>query len=358
MAQINLQELVKDRIKSLKAYHVDTFDAEIKLHANENSYPIPQELIDHFHDQIGKLKLNRYPDPECAGLKKIISERLDVPTENLVIGNGSDELLQILIQVFCDPEETILFPDPTFAMYGLIARGLGVKPVAFPLNEEWGFEAEALLKAAGECNPRIIFLSYPNNPTGNCFNPDEIMKVLERYEGLLVLDEAYYDFARSTFLPEMARHGNLVVLRSLSKIGLAGLRVGFGVAPAAVVAEINKIRLPYNSNMVSQVFSEAVLSRFNLVQEQLDIIIGERQRLQEKLSGIDGITPFRSDANFILFRTGMDSSQVFQKLAQDGVLVRDLGGHPRLKNCLRVTVGMPEENNRFLEILGGVMRTG
>ena len=358
MSQINLQELVKDRIKSLKAYHVDNFDTEIKLHANENSYPLAPDLIEVFRDQIGKLTLNRYPDPECGALKDIIAKRLNVSTEQLVIGNGSDELLQLLVQVFCDPGEAILFPDPTFAMYGLIARGLGVKPVAFPLNEEWDFEAETLLQTIEEHNPRILFFSYPNNPTGNCFNPGEILKVLERYEGLVVLDEAYYDFAKSTFLPEMARHSNLVILRSLSKIGLAGLRVGYGVAPAAVISEINKIRLPYNSNMVSQVFSETVLSRFHLVEEQIGVIIEERHRLQDQLGKTPGITTFRSDANFILFRTAIDSSRVFQKLAQGGILVRDLGGHPRLKNCLRVTVGMPGENNRFLETLGGVMQTG
>ncbi|QPJ63125.1 MAG: histidinol-phosphate transaminase [Candidatus Nitronauta litoralis] len=357
MARIDLQTKVCERVKALKAYHVDNYDAEIKLHANENSHSLPPAVVEQFGNRLRELDLNRYPDPDCADLKKTLARQLNINHNQLTIGNGSDELIQILIQIFCDPGDALAIPDPTFAMYNIIAKGLGVRPIPYSLNEHWDLEAKPFLDSIRDQKVRLIFFSYPNNPTGNCFNKNEIQKVIEEFDGIVVLDEAYYDFARLSFIEQLSNHNNLIVLRSLSKIGLAGLRVGYGIATPEIIQEIDKIRLPYNSNMLSQEFSDIVLSQFELVKEQINEIIEERERIRQSLSEIEGVTSYKSDANFILFQTEKSSRDVFNELAKRGILIRDLGAHPRLKNCLRVTIGTRDENNFFLKELKAISQT-
>lgn len=358
MSNVDLLSLVRDKVKKLKAYKVENYDCDIKLHANENPFSPPAELMESFRKSLEGFKLNRYPDPHCNGLKRVLSQRWQTPPETLVVGNGSDELIQLILQIFCDMGDAVAFPDPTFAMYSIIAKGMGLNPQIFPLNENWDFKAEPFLEAAEKCKARIVFFSYPNNPTGNCFSSGEIMKVIENFQGIVVADEAYYDFAKKTFVHSCKTHNNLIILRSLSKIGLAGLRVGYGVANPAVIEQINKVRLPYNSNTVSQTFSEIVLRNFAAVQTQIDRIIEERKRVCVELSKMEFVTPFPSDSNFILFRVRQESSVIFRQLAENGILVRDLSAHPRLKNCLRVTVGTRDENDPFLAKIEELSRAG
>ncbi len=356
MSTLDLQSLIRENVRSLKAYHVDHFDCEVKLHANEISYPIDGDTLEQFISRLRTIPINRYPDPGCSALKSIIADRLNVESDQLVIGNGSDELIQVLLQIFCEPGETIAFPDPTFAMYGITAKALGIGCVPVALNDEWDFSADSFLDAISEHNPKIVFFSFPNNPTGNCFNREAIQRVLSSYNGIVVLDEAYFDFARSSFLDELTHHNNLIVLRSLSKIGLAALRVGYGIAAPEIIHEMDKVRLPYNSNAISQTFSEIVLSDYDRVESQIDHIIAERKRLTAELEQLPGVTPFKSDANFILFRNDTGAVDLFKGLADLGILIRDLGSHPRLKHCLRVTVGTTRENNLFLEGLQTLTR--
>ena len=219
MSQINLLNLVCEKVKSLKAYHVETVEKGIKLHANESPYRPSPELTKNILARFEKLDLNRYPDPDCKTLKEAISNRIGVHTNQLIIGNGSDELIQGLMQVFCNEGDTIAFPDPTFAMYAITAKGMGLNVQTFPLNEIWDFQATPLIEKLHTSHARIVFISYPNNPTGNCFSRTEIQKLVENFEGIVVLDEAYYDFSGLTFLNQMKDHNNLVILRSLSKIG-------------------------------------------------------------------------------------------------------------------------------------------
>lgn len=357
MAKVNLDNLVKDKIKALKPYHVENFDCEIKLHANENSFPPPAEILDLFQDTFRTFQLNRYPDPASQKLKVVLANRLSVSPAHLAVGNGSDELIALLLQIFCDTGDTVAFPDPTFAMYSIIARGMGLNTKTFPLDERWDFSAEPFLEMLEACRAKIVFFSYPNNPTGNCFSRAEIQKVIEHFKGITVLDEAYYDFARSTFLDQLKPHNNLVLLRSLSKIGLAGLRVGYAVADPLIIDQINKIRLPYNSNTVSQELSAKLMERFEPVQKQIDLILEQRDWLAGALADIPGLEVFPSDSNFVLFRVNRNSEDVFNRLVEKGILIRDLSSHPRLKNCLRVTVGTHEENAEFVtqikSILGG-----
>ena len=356
MSNVDLIQLVKKKVQSLKAYHVENIDCEIKLHANENSFPLPPEILKQFEEVFQSTELNRYPDPDCGTLKQTIAKRLNVLPENLAIGNGSDELIQILLQVFCDFGETVGFPDPTFAMYAIIAQGMGLKSQTYPLNDQWDFKAKPFLESLEKSQARIAFISYPNNPTGNCFSAPEVQKVIENFSGIVVLDEAYHDFAGKSFISELPKHNNLVILRSLSKIGLAALRVGYAVADPLIINQIDKVRLPYNSNSLSQSLADRLLNNFAPVQKQLDALIKERNEMIQKLSKFKTLTVFPSDANFVLFRVEQDAGAIFKQLMESGILIRNLSSHPRLKNCLRVTIGTPDENKAFLGKMSHIIK--
>jgi histidinol-phosphate aminotransferase len=354
MSTVDLAELVREKVKSLQAYHVENIDCEIKLHANENPFAPPDELSRQFRESFNDIELNRYPDPDCHLLKAAISKINDISAESLVIGNGSDELIQLILQIFCDAGESYSFPDPTFGMYSIIGKGMGLVPHPFPLDAQWDFKADDYLKFLDEKKAKVVFFSYPNNPTGNCYAKQEIQKVIENFQGIVVLDEAYFDFANKTFYRDIANHNNLIVLRSLSKIGLAGLRVGYGMATPFIIEQINKVRLPYNSNTISQNFATRLLKNFAPVQKQIGMILAERDRLFQGLSQLDFLTVFPSDSNFILFRVNDGGDKLFEKLMENGILVRNLGSHPLLKNCLRVTGGTAKENDQFLALLGRI----
>lgn len=351
MANVDLSQLVQQKVKDLKAYHVETVDCEVKLHANENPFPPSPELLQQLQNNLEKFELNRYPDPDCVELKQAISGRTGQSVDHLTVGNGSDELIQLILQIFCDAGDSVVFPDPTFAMYSIIARGMGLKPLLVPLDDRWDFDGEAFLQSISNENPKVVFISYPNNPTGNCFSEASIWKIIEEFQGIVVLDEAYYDFAGKTFVNHLAKHNNLIVLRSLSKIGMAALRVGYAVAHPSIIAEMNKVRLPYNSNTISQTFATQLLNNFSLAQKQIDLILIERDRMVREMAKCNSITVFHSDSNFVLFRVESGGRKIFESLMQNGILIRDLGSHPRLKDCLRVTIGTQQENNLFLEKL-------
>jgi histidinol-phosphate aminotransferase len=351
MSRVDLMELVRDKVKGLKAYQVENLDEGIKLHANENPYPPSPELLKKIFQRLDELELNRYPDPDCRNLKQAIANKTGALPEQIIIGNGSDELIQYLMQVLCDEGDTIAFPDPTFAMYGITAQCLGLTPVNFPLNDKWDFEAQTALEVLAKNKARLVFISYPNNPTGNCFSEQEIQKLIEQFDGIVVLDEAYHDFAGKSFLKEMDKHNNLVVLRSLSKIGLAGLRIGYGIFPSVLAEQVNKVRLPYNSNSLSQWVATELLNDFAHVQNQIQSIVEERSRLTDELSKLPAIIAYPSNSNFILFQATNGGEKLFNELKINGTLLRNLNAHPRLKNCLRVTIGTKQENNQFLDQL-------
>jgi histidinol-phosphate aminotransferase len=207
------------------------------------------------------------------------------------------------------------------------------------------------LEALAKHKARLVFISYPNNPTGNCFSEQEIQKLIEQFKGIVVLDEAYHDFAGKSFLKQMEKHNNLVVLRSLSKIGLAGLRIGYGIFPSVLAEQVNKVRLPYNSNTLSQWVATELLNDFTHVQNQIHTILEERTRLMDKLSKLPGIIAYPSNSNFILFQAQNGGEKLFKELKKNGILLRNLNAHPRLKNCLRVTIGTKQENDQFLDQL-------
>lgn len=344
MAKLNFSAHTRPNIRSLQAYVAKEIPCRVKLDANESPYAVdngrallPDDVLD---------TLNRYPDPEARNLKKAIASTFKVSPDQILMGNGSDELIYSLVLTFGGP---VLYPVPTFSMYGIIAQAVGEPHVAIPLDTHFDLDLRKMLAAVRKHRPKLVFLSSPNNPTGNCFSADRMLAVIKASRGLVVVDEAYLPFSdRESFLGLLSGRKNLVILKTMSKIGYASLRLGFLIADAALVAEVNKVRLPYNVNGLSQAIAERVLRRPALFRGHVRAIVSERKRVFKALHGIGGVAPFPSEANFILFRVA-DADRIYERLQAAGVLVRNMGGV--IESALRVTVGTPEENSAFLDAL-------
>ena len=283
--KIRIKSLVRPNIRNLTAYSAKEIPSRVKLDANESPYgfDIPDEILK-------SIKTNRYPDPEAKTLKKIISKNLRLNPENILFGNGSDELIYYLTTVFGGP---VLYPVPTFSMYGIISQALGEKRVEVPLDDEFDLDTDRILSLIKKEKPGIIFLSSPNNPTGNCFSADRILKIVES-TSLVVIDEAYQPFSSEKgFLPMLNDYKNLVILRTLSKIGFAGLRIGFMIADKEIINAVNKVRLPFNLNSISQAVAAALIKNPNTIKLHIGLITSERERLLNELWKIRDINPIR-----------------------------------------------------------------
>jgi len=348
--------LISDRIKNLSPYKTETTQARVRLSSNELPLVLPPEVKRRIGEEVSKIPINKYPDPNAEELKEVIAQIFSVQPHNLVLGNGSDELIYYLSIAVGEFERGVFYPIPTFPMYGISSKILGRERVEVPLSEDMDIDLETSLSAIKEKKPILSFISYPNNPTGACFSREKIKRI--RDEGLfMVIDEAYFHFSKKTFLEEALEREDTVVLRTLSKIGMAGLRVGILIAKESVAHEINKMRLPFNLTYPSQVIARLMLTEFySLIEEAVSMVIRERERVFKELSSMEGVKPYPSDANFILFRTSYDASYIHKELIKHGVLIRDVSYLPMLKNCLRVSVGLPEENDAFLEALYKVLK--
>jgi histidinol-phosphate aminotransferase len=309
----------------------------VKLDANESPYGF---------SAIKSVKTNRYPDPEAKELRKLIAKDLKVKIENVLHGNGSDELIYNLMLTFGGP---VLYPTPTFSMYGIIAQALGEKYAEMPLDEEFDLDISKMLKKIEILRPKLIFLSSPNNPTGNSFSINRVMKIIRQSRGLVVVDEAYQQFSSNkSFIPLLKKHKNLIVLRTLSKVGLAGLRTGFLISHRDIVNEVNKVRLPFNLNALSQKVAINALKSRSKMRSGIRLIISERKRLFKEMKEIWNVETYPSDANFIFFKVS-DSDKIFKALLKRGVLIRNMKGIK--EGYLRVTVGTPKENTIFIKNL-------
>lgn len=346
------EEIIRDEIRALTAYHVPASAGMVKLDAMENPYRLPAEMRERLGRLIGEASLNRYPDPAASGLKARLREALEVPDGmDLLLGNGSDELIQILAMAVARPGATVLGVEPSFVMFRMIAAFAGARYVGVDLRPDFSLDIEQVLATMEREQPAIVFIAYPNNPTGNLFDPGMMARIVEAAPGLVVVDEAYHAFAGKTFLPELPRHRNLLVMRTLSKLGLAGIRLGVLTGPPRWLAELDKLRLPYNVNTLTQMVACEVIQHGGVLTEQASAIKLERGRLLRALRQVAGVTTYPSDANFILFRVSQ-AKRVFEGLKRRGVLIKSLhGSHPLLADCLRVTVGTPDENTAFLSAL-------
>jgi histidinol-phosphate aminotransferase len=346
------EDVIRAEIRELKAYPVPDSTGMVKLDAMENPYPLPPELRGRIARLVEQAALNRYPDPSAPALKARLHRAFGVPDGmELLLGNGSDELIQTLALAIRKPGAAVVGVEPSFVMFRMIAVAAGAPYVGVDLRDDFSLDIEKLLGAVEQHRPGLIFIAYPNNPTGNLFDAGLIERVIEAAPGLVVIDEAYHGFAEQSFLPRLAVRPNLLVMRTLSKLGLAGLRLGVLIGAERWIRELDKLRLPYNVNTLTQLIAAVVLEYGSVLTDQAAAIKLERGRLLQELQRVSGVTAYPSDANFILFRVSQ-AGRVFDSLKRRGVLIKSLhGSHHLLADCLRVTVGTPDENAAFLSAL-------
>lgn len=354
-----VERWIRPEIRALSAYHVPPAAGLIKLDAMENPYGWPAPMVDAWLERLRAVELNRYPDPGAAALQAALRRSLGLPEGTaLLLGNGSDELIQMIALTLAEPGRTVLAPEPSFVMYRMIATFTGMDYVGVPLaGADFALDRDLMLAAIATHRPAVIFLAYPNNPTGNLFDDATLEAVLAAAPGLVVIDEAYAPFAEASWLERLADHPNLVVMRTLSKLGLAGLRLGLLAGAPAWLGQFDKVRLPYNIGVLNQASAAFALEHEALFAEQTARIRAERERLHAALAALPGITPFPSRANFILVRVPPGrAGALFGALKEAGVLVKSLDGSaPQLADCLRVTVGRAEENDLFLAALNNAL---
>jgi histidinol-phosphate aminotransferase len=343
------EKLIRPEILALKAYHVAEADGMVKLDAMENPYPLPPAMRRELAEVLSRVDLNRYPEPSGRKLRELLARKMDVPPGmELLLGNGSDDLIQIVTLALARPGAVMMYPAPTFVMYWMNATFTGMQPVAMPLREDFSFDADAFIARMKAENPALVFLAYPNNPTGVLYPEADVERVMRAAPGLVVIDEAYHVFARKSFMPRLKEFANLVVVRTVSKLGLAGIRLGYMAARPEWIREFNKVRQAYNVNVLTQAAALFVLERLDVLEEQAARIRSDRAALGQAMASLPGATVFPSEANFFLVRVP-DADRTYEGLRRQGVLVRNL--HPGLKNCLRINVGTPDENRILLTAL-------
>lgn len=352
-----IDNIIRPEIRALSAYHVPDASGYVKLDAMENPYLLPDELRAELGHRLADVAMNRYPVPSYAALKARICSTLGVPAGfDVVLGNGSDELISMISVACAKPGATVLAPVPGFVMYAMSAKFAGLEFVGVPLNRDFTLDKTAMLAAIARHRPAVTYLAYPNNPTGNLFDADDMVEIIRAVgdSGIVIVDEAYQPFAQTSFMPRLAEFANLIVMRTVSKLGLAGIRLGYMAADAALLAEFDKVRPPYNINVLTQAAAEFVLEHVDVLDAQAEQLRIERDRLLAALAVLPAVEAFPSAANFVLvrLRDGKSADEVFSRLLEQRVLTKNVGKmHALLENCLRITVSTPHENALFLDAL-------
>jgi len=344
------EDLVRPEILALKAYHVPNSEGMVKLDAMENPYSLPETLRRELADVLSRVDLNRYPDPSPRKLRELIARKMNVPQGmQILLGNGSDELLQLATLALARPGAALMYPAPTFVMYSMYATLFGLKAVPVPTREDFSLDAAAFLARMKEEKPALVLIAYPNNPSGVLYSEEDVAAVIRAAPGLVIVDEAYHAFAGKSFIGRLPEFPNLVVVRTLSKLGLAGIRLGYMAGRPQWIEQLDKVRSPYNVNVLTQAAASFLLERLDVLEEQAARIRADRDTLAKALAALPGMKVYASEANFILTQVP-DSNRTFEALLRQGVLVKNLNG-PSMKNCLRITVGTPDENRILLSAL-------
>ncbi len=352
MINNKITQFIREEVLELNAYHVPNANNLIKLDNMENPYGWEESIIEEWLEKIRDVQLNRYPDPEAKALQARLREVMKIPERaGLILGNGSDELIQMICMSLAKPGSAVLSVNPSFVMYKMLAKFTGMAFHSVDLNDDFSLPIEALLSRIEEIQPAVVYLAYPNNPTGNLFDEEDICQVIEASPGLVVIDEAYYAFAGNSFAKYLDRYNNMMVMRTVSKMGLAGLRLGYMMGDPEWINQFNKVRMPFNINTLTQVSADFALEHVDMLDLQTEQICRDREALFEKMSKIDEIQCYPSKANFILFKV-KDAAKVYQSLQENGVLIRNLSSNGgSLTDCLRVTVGAEYENDAFIKAL-------
>ena len=350
-----LQTTIRQDVKSMHAYAIQASSGLVKLDAMENPFVLPLELQRELGERLGRVAINRYPVQSSSDVIAALSSFVDLPAGcKLMLGNGSDELIDML-SVACNvPGATVLAPLPGFVMYEMSAQLRGLRFVGVPLTAEFELDELAMLAAIELHRPAITYIAYPNNPTANLFDDaviDRIVAAIGTQQGLVVFDEAYQPFASRTWMQRLAQHDHVLVMRTLSKFGLAGVRLGYMAGAAALIDEVEKVRPPYNVSVLNAEATLFALDHADEYNRQATLLKAERARLMAALLAMPEVRPFKSEANMILLRVP-DSVRAFAGMKARGVLVKNIAGlHPLLHNCLRLTVGTASENTLMLQAL-------
>lgn len=353
-----VQAAVRTDVQQTHAYVVADATGLLKLDAMENPYSLPQELKQGLAQRLADVALNRYPSPESPALEAVLRKATPIPQDAPVMfGNGSDELIHLIIQACCAPGDVVLSPIPTFVMYAVSAQWNHARFVGVPTLPDFSLDMPALLEAIKTERPKVLFVAYPNNPTGRACRTEDLLALAQAmHPGLLVVDEAYAPFSSGSFMPHVLELPNVVVVRTLSKQGLAGIRLGYMAGHAAWMAELNKVRPPYNINVLTRAAAEYLLAHHHVLDGQAADLVSQRGALAQQLKQTPGVLQVcDSQANFLIFRVA-DAASVFQALRNEGILIKNVSGmHPLLSGCLRVTVSTADENQQFLNALQKVM---
>jgi histidinol-phosphate aminotransferase len=347
---------IREDVRAGHIYNVPDSSGYIKLDAMENPYQLPDSLRAELAQRLADAVLNRYPLASYSTLKNKIRSTLGVPAGyDVILGNGSDEIISILCTACSrqDKRAVVLAPSPAFVMFQRSAQFAGMDYVGVPLKADFSLDRAAMLAAIAEHKPALVFLAYPNNPTGNLYDEADMVAIIEALgeTGIAVVDEAYQPFARTSFMDKLSTYPNLVVMRTLSKLGLAGIRLGYLAAAPALLEQFDKVRPPYNVNVLTQVAAEFALDHVAVLDEQAARLNEARTELAAAMAALPGVTVFPSSANFITLRVP-DAEKTCAKLFAERVLIKNLSRmHELLANCIRVTVSTPEENSVFLNAL-------
>ncbi len=349
-----IKQFVRPEIRELKAYQVGDANNLLKMDNMENPYSWDQATIEQWLDCLKHTPINRYPDAEAQSLQKVLRKTMGVPNNaGLILGNGSDELIQMVCMALAKPGATVLAPTPTFVMYKMLAIISNMHYCGVSLKADFSLDVAAMLAAIDKTQPAVIFLSYPNNPTGNLFDEETICQLIEASPGVVVIDEAYFSFAGDSFVKYLDRYENMMIMRTVSKMGLAGLRLGYMIGHVDWIKEFNKVRLPFNINSLTQVSAKFALDNRAMFDAQTQQLCESREALYAEMSQMKSIVCYPSKANFILFKPSAGSGDaLFEMIKQSGILIRNLSaGGGLLTNCLRVTIGTEQENAKFLTVL-------
>ena len=344
---------IKPSVRSIAAYTLAAREAAVKLNQNENPYDLPEAVKRRVLDHALARPWSRYPEFDPKELVERLAGFAGWRPDGILAGNGSNELIEALLLVTVGPGTRVIIPEPTFTLYALLTKVLGGEAIRVALGPELEYQADELRRIRHELAAPVTIVCSPNNPTGGLLPADEVSRLCDDGDGLVVVDEAYHEFAGQTVVPLLARHPNLVVLRTFSKaMGLAGLRIGYLLASPEIVREVNKARLPYNVNFFSQAAALAALDEWEVLRANVERIVASREDLLYRLYRVPGVRPFPSKANFVLLELAeADPRTVFESVYRRGCLVRDVSSYPRLQRCLRVSVGSEPENEAFLSAL-------
>jgi histidinol-phosphate aminotransferase len=359
---------IRQDVQSMHAYAIQHSDGMVKLDAMENPFSLSPELQAELGQRLGALAINRYPGSRIDDLRNALSRYVDLPQGyGLMLGNGSDELISLLAMVCAVPGAKVLSPEPGFVMYAMSAKLQGLPFVAVPLTADFALDERAMSAAIAQHEPAIVYIAYPNNPTANLWDTQVIRRLIGQvsaYGGLVVMDEAYQPFSSLSWLDEIRRdpasNSHVLLMRTLSKFGLAGARLGYMLAPTALLNEVDKLRPPYNVSVLNAECALFALEHADVFAAQAKTVCEERTALTQALQAMPGVTPFPSDANMMLarFEGGPDTAiRVFELLKAQKVLVKNVSKmHPLLTNCLRLTIGTPQENQQLLAALAVALK--